>query len=30
MRSARMALDDINHGFDRLAAGEAVRQVIVF
>lgn len=28
--SARMALDDINHGFDRLAAGEAVRQIIVF
>ncbi len=28
--SARIALDDINAGFDRLASGEAVRQVIVF
>ena len=26
----RLALDDINLGFDRLANGEAVRQVIVF
>ena len=26
----RMALDDINAGFDRLASGQAVRQVIVF
>jgi len=26
----RLALDDINEGFDRLAQGEAVRQVIVF
>ncbi len=26
----RMALDDINEGFDRLARGEAVRQVVVF
>lgn len=26
----RLSLDDINAGFDRLAAGEAVRQVIVF
>lgn len=28
--SARMSLDDVNLGFDRLASGEAVRQVIVF
>ena len=28
--SARMKLEDINLGFDRLASGEAVRQVIVF
>ncbi|MCK7500132.1 MAG: hypothetical protein MZW92_64810 [Comamonadaceae bacterium] len=26
----RIALDDINAGFDRLASGQAVRQVIVF
>lgn len=26
----RLELDEINEGFDRLAAGEAVRQVIVF
>ncbi|HEY5429090.1 MAG TPA: zinc-dependent alcohol dehydrogenase family protein [Solirubrobacteraceae bacterium] len=26
----RLALDDINEGFDRLARGEAVRQVVVF
>jgi alcohol dehydrogenase len=26
----RLALDEINEGFDRLADGEAVRQVIVF
>jgi Zn-dependent alcohol dehydrogenase len=26
----RLALEDINEGFDRLARGEAVRQVIVF
>ena len=26
----RIKLDDINHGFDRLARGEAIRQVIVF
>jgi len=26
----RLALDDINAGFDRLARGEAVRQVVVF
>jgi alcohol dehydrogenase len=26
----RMALEDINVGFDRLARGEAVRQVVVF
>lgn len=30
LMSARIALDDINAGFDRLASGEAVRQVIVF
>lgn len=30
LMSARLALDDINAGFDRLASGEAVRQVIVF
>lgn len=28
--TSRISLDDINAGFDRLAAGEAVRQVIVF
>jgi Zn-dependent alcohol dehydrogenase len=28
--SHRLALDDINEGFDRLARGEAVRQVVVF
>ncbi|HMM54496.1 MAG TPA: zinc-dependent alcohol dehydrogenase family protein [Candidatus Desulfobacillus sp.] len=28
--TARITLEDINAGFDRLAAGEAVRQVIVF
>jgi alcohol dehydrogenase len=27
--SHRLGLDDVNAGFDRLAAGEAVRQVIV-
>lgn len=26
----RLKLDDINEGFDRLASGEAIRQVIVF
>ena len=26
----RLALDDVNEGFDRLASGEAVRQAIVF
>jgi alcohol dehydrogenase len=26
----RLALEDVNEGFDRLAAGEAVRQAIVF
>lgn len=30
LMSARIALDDINAGFDRLVSGEAVRQVIVF
>lgn len=29
LMSGRLALDDINAGFDRLAAGEAVRQVVV-
>jgi len=28
--TGRLALDDINAGFDRLAAGEAIRQVVVF
>ncbi|MBL8503399.1 MAG: zinc-dependent alcohol dehydrogenase family protein [Rhodocyclaceae bacterium] len=28
--TSRLSLDEINAGFDRLAAGEAVRQVIVF
>ena len=28
--TSRISLDEINAGFDRLAAGEAVRQVIVF
>lgn len=28
--SHRLALDDINAGFDRLARGEAVRQVVIF
>lgn len=28
--SARIPLKDINAGFDRLAAGEVVRQVITF
>ncbi len=26
----RLSLDDLNDGFDRLASGEAVRQVVVF
>jgi alcohol dehydrogenase len=26
----RLTLDQINEGFDRLASGEAVRQVILF
>ena len=26
----RIALDEINEGFERLAAGDAIRQVIVF
>jgi alcohol dehydrogenase len=26
----RLALDEVNAGFDRLASGEAVRQVVVF
>jgi Zn-dependent alcohol dehydrogenase len=26
----RMTLDDINEGFDRLARGEAIRQVVIF
>src|SRR3954453_16630673 len=28
--SHRLALDELNEGFDRLAAGEAVRQAVVF
>ncbi len=28
--SGRIGLDEINEGFDRLASGEAVRQVVVF
>jgi Zn-dependent alcohol dehydrogenase len=28
--SGRLSLDDINVGFDRLAEGKAVRQVVVF
>ena len=28
--SGRLALDDINHGFDLLHEGKAVRQVVVF
>lgn len=30
LMSGRLRLDDINEGFDRLHAGEAVRQVVVF
>ena len=30
LMTGRLRLDDINEGFDRLHAGEAVRQVIVF
>lgn len=30
LMSGRLALDDINIGFDRLAEGKAVRQVVVF
>lgn len=30
LMSARLKLDDINEGFDRLDRGEAVRQVLVF
>jgi alcohol dehydrogenase len=30
LMSDRIALEDINAAFDRLAAGETVRQVIVF
>ena len=26
----RIRLDEINEGFERLAAGEAIRQVVVF
>lgn len=26
----RIALDDVEHAFDRLRSGEALRQVIVF
>ena len=28
--SGRLALDEINHGFDLLHEGKAVRQVVVF
>jgi Zn-dependent alcohol dehydrogenase len=28
--SGRLSLSDINVGFDRLAEGKAVRQVVVF
>jgi alcohol dehydrogenase len=28
--SGTLALDEINTGFDRLASGEAIRQVVVF
>ena len=27
--SGRLALDELNAGFDRLASGEAVRQVVI-
>lgn len=30
LMSDRVALEDINTAFDRLAAGETVRQVIIF
>jgi S-(hydroxymethyl)glutathione dehydrogenase/alcohol dehydrogenase len=30
MISARIALDQVNEGFDRMRKGEAARQVIVF
>lgn len=30
LMSGRLSLDEINEGFDRLQAGEAVRQVVVF
>lgn len=30
LMSARLTLDEINEGFDRLHAGEAIRQVVVF
>jgi Zn-dependent alcohol dehydrogenase len=28
--SVRIRLEDINAGFERLAAGEAIRQVVIF
>ncbi len=28
--TARLSLDEINEGFDRLASGEAIRQAVVF
>jgi alcohol dehydrogenase len=28
--SGRLRLDDINHGFDLLHEGKAIRQVVVF
>jgi alcohol dehydrogenase len=30
LMSGRMKLDDINHGFDLLHEGKAVRQVVTF
>lgn len=30
LMSGRLTLDEINTGFDRLAKGEAVRQVVMF
>ena len=30
LMSGRLSLDEINAGFDRLAEGKAVRQVVVF
>lgn len=30
LMTGRLTLDQINEGFDRLHAGEAIRQVVVF